>query len=256
MRAFLKYNSNPSSACENGFSYGEVEDYTVNVSGSVRLSLTAMLEGAFDGTDMRTDLNSILPLSQPFNIPPYNYPGTESVGTIPGSNVVEWVLVELRDASSAALATPATTIARQAAFILNDGSIVGLDGFSDLEFPVSFSQDLFVVLWQRNHIAIMSNNPLSPSGGLYTFDFTSGMDQVYGGASGHKELSPGVWGMFCGDGDRNGTVDAGDKSSTWETQAGTAGYLPSDYNLDAQSNNIDKDSYWVPNFGAGSQVPD
>jgi subtilisin family serine protease/PKD repeat protein len=31
MRAFLKYNSDPTSACENGFSYGEVEDYTINV---------------------------------------------------------------------------------------------------------------------------------------------------------------------------------------------------------------------------------
>jgi subtilisin family serine protease len=35
MRAFLKYNSDPSGACENGFSYGEVEDYTVVVPGTL-----------------------------------------------------------------------------------------------------------------------------------------------------------------------------------------------------------------------------
>jgi hypothetical protein len=256
MRAFLKYNSNPTSACENNFSYGEVEDYTVNVSGNVRLSLTAMLEGAFNGTDMRTDLNSILPLSQPFNIPPYNYPGTESVVAIPGSNVVEWILVEVRDASTATTATPATIVGRQAAFLLNDGSIVGLDGTSDLEFPVSISQGLHVVIWHRNHIGILSNNELSPSGGLYTYNFSNGINQVYGGANGHKELAPGVWGMMAGDGNRNGMVDAGDKSSDWESQTGETGYLSSDYNLDAQSDNVDKNNYWVPNLGEDSQVPD
>jgi len=35
MRAFLKYNADPSSACENGFSFGEVEDYTVIVEATV-----------------------------------------------------------------------------------------------------------------------------------------------------------------------------------------------------------------------------
>ena len=35
MRAFLKYSSNPTSACENSFSFGEVEDYTVIVAGTV-----------------------------------------------------------------------------------------------------------------------------------------------------------------------------------------------------------------------------
>jgi hypothetical protein len=35
MRAFLKFNSNPNGACEDGFSYGEVEDYTVIVAGEL-----------------------------------------------------------------------------------------------------------------------------------------------------------------------------------------------------------------------------
>jgi subtilisin family serine protease len=35
MRAFLKFSSNPDDACEDGFSYGEVEDYTVIVPGTL-----------------------------------------------------------------------------------------------------------------------------------------------------------------------------------------------------------------------------
>jgi hypothetical protein len=42
----------------------------------------------------------------------------------------------------------------------------------------------------------------------------------------------------------------------WETEAGTTGYLDSDYNLDQQSDNKDKDDIWTPNQGKGTQVPD
>ncbi|MEZ5195822.1 MAG: GEVED domain-containing protein [Bacteroidales bacterium] len=256
MRVFLKYSSDPANACEDGFSFGEVEDYTAMISGGdIRLELTAMLEGPFDGVEMKTDINTFLPLSQPFNMPPWTYNGGESVGAIPAGDIVDWVLVDLRDASAPANATPATSVAMQAAFIKNDGSIVGLDGFSNLEVMASVSQNLYVVVWQRNHIGIMSNNALTPSGGIYGYDFSSGMNQVFGGANGHKELAPGVWGMFSGDGDHNGTINAGDKSTTWENQAGTKGYIDSDYNLDSESNNIDKDDFWFPNIGEGTQVP-
>jgi hypothetical protein len=41
---------------------------------------------------------------------------------------VDWVLVEFRDATTTASAT--ATIARQAAFLLSDGSITAMDGSS------------------------------------------------------------------------------------------------------------------------------
>ncbi len=253
MRAVLKFSSDPGP-CET-FSYGEVEDYTVNVTGgSMSLDLIAFLEGPFNGFDMSPELGANIPLAQPYNVAPWNYPGTESVGAIPNPNVIDWVLLEFRDAASAATATPATMIGRQACFVLNNGSIVDLDGSSMLDFTLSVSNNLYVVVWQRNHLGIMSNFALTPSGGVYSYDFSSGVNQVYGGSAGHKNLG-GVYGMFSGDGDRSGTIGTGDKSTLWETQAGTKGYIYSDYNLDSQSNNIDKDDYWVPNIGQGSQVP-
>jgi len=195
-------------------------------------------------------------LSQPFNLPPWNYAGIESVGVIPGVNVTDWILVELRDAIYPGTATSGTSIARQAAFILNDGSIVGLDGVSNLEFSVSISQNLYVVVWHRNHLGIMSNNALTPAGGTYTYDFSSAVNQVYGAMNGHKQLTTGTWGMMSGDGNHNGLIDNGDKASSWENQAGTKGYICSDYNLDGESNNIDKDEFWFPNITEESQVPD
>lgn len=52
MRAFLKYGSNPTSACENNFSFGEVEDYTVIVGGT-------LIEGKIQGfvRDAQTNLS-------------------------------------------------------------------------------------------------------------------------------------------------------------------------------------------------------
>ena len=61
--------------------------------------------------------------------------------------------------------------------------------------------------------------------------------------------------MISGDGDGNGNINTDDKTNVWSLQAGTNGYIPSDYNLDSESNNIDKDDFWIPNIGEGTQVP-
>jgi len=235
-----------------------IDNWTITDGGlaSINLEVTALLEGPFNGVNMNAYLGSHIALNQPYNMAPWNYSGSEIVGTIPNVNVVDWVLVDLRDAPSAIFATSGTSIEKQAAFILSDGSVVSLDGYSNLHFPVSIDQNLYVVIWHRNHLGIMSKNALISSGGVYSYNFTNGMDKVYGYAAGHKELAPGVWGMFSGDGDHDGTISIGDKSSTWENQAGTSGYIFSDYNLDGESNNIDKDEYWFPNIDESSQVPE
>ncbi|MBM3435323.1 MAG: hypothetical protein FJY07_03785, partial [Bacteroidetes bacterium] len=88
---------------------------TMHVASQLIVDITVLPEGPFIGTGLNTNLNvsGLLPLSQPFNIAPWNYAGTESVASIPSNNVVDWVLVELRDAANAASATTATRIARQ-----------------------------------------------------------------------------------------------------------------------------------------------
>lgn len=220
------------------------------------LDLKVFLEGPFNGVDMNTDLTdlSVLPTQQPYNIPPWNYSGTESVSTIPIPDITDWILVELRDATSAALATSETAIARQAGFLLNDGSVAGLDGVSDLRFDISVSNQLYVVIYHRNHLAVMSANSLNELSGTYIYDFTIGANQVYNGEIGYKNLG-GVWGMVAGDGNGDGLVDEADKTF-WSTEAGTFGYYLPDYSFDAQVDNHDKDKAWLLNTGKECQVPD
>jgi len=245
------------------------EDITVNYTetgyGSdhiIETDLTVFLEGPFNGTDMNTDLTNNpelvegFPLNQPYNTAPWNYDGTESVVSIPNPDIVDWVLIELRDTTDASLATPETMIAQQAAFLLNNGKIVGMDGSSILSFYHSIIQSLFMVIHHRNHLAIMSANPLTETGGVYTYDFTTSIDQVYGENAGYKSIAPGIYGMAGGDADANGTVDITDKIM-WGIYGGAKGYLPEDMNFDGEINNPDKDDIWILNTNTlSSQVPE
>jgi PKD repeat protein len=230
-------------------------DYIHVQNPIIVLDITVYLEGPFNGATMTPNLSSILPLTQPYNISPWNYTGTESVGSIPNGNIVDWVLVELRDAASAATATSATMMDRQAAFLLSNGKVVGMDGSSTLQFNNSLIQQLFVVLWHRNHLGVMTSSFVTESGGSYTYNFSTGATQAYGSTAAHKQIGPGIWGMMGGDGNRDGGVTLTDESPLWEAQSGTQGYLESDYNLDLQSDNKDKDDIWAPNLGVGSSVP-
>ena len=228
-------------------------------SNEFNLDLTVFLEGAFDGNTgmMGTSLNpGVLPLSQPFNISPWNYPGTESVTSIPSVDIVDWVLIELRDTTSAEFAGSSTRIARQAAFLLNDGSVVGMDGTSMLQFDVSVSDNLFAIVWHRNHLGVISSNSLTGIGDVYVYNFSNGADKALGGSSAQKQLDTGIWGMIAGDSNADGIVEISDIEDRWNYSAGAKGYYPSDFNLNIEVNNPDKNDLWYINLGSQCHVPD
>ncbi len=231
---------------------------TLNVSAGYHLSMKVFLEGPYNGSVMNTELASAIefPLAQPYFPAPWGYLGTESIDAVPGGGIVDWMLIELRDAPNASSATPATIISRQAGFVRSDGMVVAMNGLDDPFFTTSVSQQLFVVLYHRNHLAVMSANPLTLLSGTYNYDFTTASTQTYGGTLGSKELSTGVWGMYGSDMNSDGNISMDDIDNIWESQAGHAGYSPADANLDCQVDNKDKDDQLIPNLGAGCQVPE
>lgn len=229
---------------------------SITGTGGVVVSLNAFLEGPYNGSAMSTDLNPWnLPLNQPYNAAPWSYPGTESVGAIPNANASDWILVELRDTpGGAATATPGTRIARQAGFILNSGRIVSTDGISNMIFGVSVTNNLYAIVWHRNHLGIMSAIPLTFGGGLYSYDFTTTASQAY--LSGQINLGGGNYGMYAGDADGNGIINMDDISIRWSSEAGNNGYHGGDMDMDGNVNNLDKNDVWLPNNTIGDQVPD
>lgn len=252
--------SNPYSITRTGitslsaFAVGDVNS-PMAITLDMSMDITALLEGPFNGSDMDDDLRlgGYIPLAQPYNVAPWLYMGSENVPAIP-PNVIDWVLIQLRDAPNAGSATPGTAIATRAAFVLNDGSIVDLDGSSNLQFNAVINDDLFVVLWHRNHLGIISANPLTDAGGgVYPYNFTTAGQAL--GPDGQKQIAAGVYGMFGGDGDANGFIQLNDKTGVWAPNAGTEGYKSADFNLDGQTNNQDKDDSWSENVGDSSKVP-
>ncbi|MBN1340954.1 MAG: LamG domain-containing protein [Bacteroidales bacterium] len=218
--------------------------------------IKVFLEGPFNGTSMGAELNAngFIPSDHPYNQPPWNYDGAESLVSIPNSQVVDWVLIEFRDTTQANRATPAATSFRRAALLLADGTVTDLDGISPVAFNSWIDWSLFLVVRHRNHLDIQAAYPATRAGTVYTYDFTFAQIQVLGGLNGHKQIAPNIWGMTGGDGFPDGEANNIDKNDVWVPEAGSSGYYGGDFNLDGQVNNPDKNEIWIPNTGFGSQV--
>jgi len=215
--------------------------YTFNV--------TAFLRGAWNGTAMNTNLNSggIIPLSQPYNTTPFNYTGKDSVQSIPNGNIVDWVLLELRKPASGlpSDATSSTIIGRKAGFLLNNGTVVDLDGVTPLSFNISKQGPSFVVIRHRNHLGVLSNSIPSNAAGTFANDY-SVLTNSYnpsGAASDPVVLlsgGGGKYGLWGGDANKNGVVNGTDLSAIMLAIASSAsGYLFTDANLSNSTNGTD-----------------
>ncbi|MFZ4707966.1 MAG: hypothetical protein ACOYMF_18335, partial [Bacteroidales bacterium] len=228
---------------------------TVNQVTNKSISIKVFLEGPYTSNAMSTSLNGnmLIPLSQPYNNPPWNYGGTESVVSVPAS-VVDWVLVDLRDAATPETATTSITGWPKACFLKSDGTIVGLDGSSlpSIGNP-AITNNLYVVVRHRNHIAVMSATGMVLASNTYSFDFTSGLGQAYGSGAGYKELETGVFGMVAGDSDADGDIALNDYT-IWAVDFGNNPvYFSSDNDLDGD---IALNDYtkWAVNFGIANPI--
>lgn len=214
--------------------------YTFNV--------TAYLRGPWNGATMNTSLNAggILPLSQPYNITPFNYTGTESVGSIPNANIVDWVLVEHRKPASglAADALSATITGRKAGFLLNNGTMVDLDGVTPLSFNITKQGTSFIVIRHRNHLGVLSNAVPSNTAGTFTNDYSVLANSYKSGGAASDPvilLSGGTkYGLWAGDANKSGVINATDISAVkLAIASSSSGYLLTDVNLSNSINATD-----------------
>lgn len=222
------------------------------------ISLKVFLEGPFNNSEMATSLNSqgILPETQPFVNSPWNYNGTETIKNVENTDIVDWLLIDLRDADNPVNAGSSSIICRQAALLLANGSVVDVDGSSMLKFYNSIVNEMYVSVWHRNHLGILSSNPVSPINNYMNYDFTSDVNTVYGGINGHTAVGVNAWGMISGDGNSDGAVNNSDKDISWWNESGSIGYLQGDFNLDSSVDNKDKNDFWYINQSKNSQVPE
>jgi hypothetical protein len=167
----------------------------------VKVSVKAFLAGSYNettglmndslritrlntSTTPATTIPRLIPTLNPYGntAPPYGnasyptigYAGGDTVSqavlAVTGNNaIVDWVLIELRNASNSA-----TVVANKRALIQRDGDVVSAtDGIS----PVTFSDTLrsgnfYVSIKHRNHMGIMSAAPFSLNGCTKDVDLT------------------------------------------------------------------------------------
>jgi hypothetical protein len=188
----------------------------------ITANLKAFLQGPFNAGSMSTALNTagVIPISQPYNTAPWDYTGTESVGSIP-SGVVDWILVQLRSNTT-------TTIATRAALLKSDGSVVDLDGTSPVSFAGVPAGDYYIVIRHRNHLAIMSAVTWALSGSSSLYDFTTAQSQAYG--TNPMKSVGSSFAMINGDVDANAGVGASDLVSV-RSAVGSSTYNASDVDM-------------------------
>lgn len=175
-------------ACSN-HDYSEAEDYTIIVADDapayLQLDLHTFLQGPFNaGTGLMADhlrVAGLIPLQEPYTGLGFAHVGgggeatTGPVLATTGSQaVVDWVFVELRDASASA-----TVLATRSGLLLRNGAVVDVDGSSALAFELP-PGSYHVAVRHRNHLGIMTAAPLTFGATAITVDFTLPGTPTYG----------------------------------------------------------------------------
>jgi hypothetical protein len=175
-----------SSIYRGGIGRGDVSvSIDPQQPSALLLTMRGFLDGAYvaaSGT-MRDDLRSLghVPLAQPYSMAPFSYSGTETilpaVLSLAGNDaIVDWVLLELRDASN-----PATVVVRRAALIQRDGDIVDVEGTGAVRFTNVPPGNYHLAISHRNHHGVMTAASYALNGQPSPLvDLSSGSVATYG----------------------------------------------------------------------------
>lgn len=275
---------NPPTSIENGLDLGDITAYTpsgilnhetdyywkvlpYNFGGNasscqvfqfttidhpISLNLKLYLEGPFSSSQMTPDLNTsgYIPLEQPYNTSPWNYPGTESVVSIP-VGAIDWVLIDILKPHNTVDGQKFELLNQIAGFLMYNGEIRDLNGLNNLSVALD-DPTFHVRIQHRNHLPIVSSVPLSGFNQIFIYDFSTASTKALGGLLVQKELEPGTWAMIAANGNANLQIDNTDKNDVWLLQQGMKGYYNGDFNMDSDVNVADKAIPWESNIGRGA----
>jgi len=178
----------------------------------IDIQLSAWLEGTYDPTlgEMTNTLSSVrkllpgqtpnsqlatpTPAGQPYHITPWNYVGTEGAGWTDADytgDETDWVLVSFRTGMA-----KNTEVGMTAALLMKDGSITFPDRCA---LTSTVASPLYIVVEHRNHIGIMTPQPVNIINSALTYDFRSSDSFRDPTSFGQKQLPNGEWAMFAGD---------------------------------------------------------
>lgn len=237
-------------------SYAFSPAFTASRFTYLHLAVKVFLQGPFKSDSLQTNIVDEIPLSQPYNTAPWNYSGTESVGSLPNIPIVDWVYIQTRRSTQAALATSDSITAEAVGWLRSDGRIVALNGAEVLTMPISRPGNQYVVVYHRTHIPIMSNSIAGFEAGAFRFDFTTAQNQAYGSEP-QQSLPGGVWGMYSGRIEQTTPflIDMADRQRVWLDRNLEGSYADADAVLEGLVDATDRSVIWN-NRNRSSQVPE
>ncbi len=263
--------------CDDGDSLTTNDVYRLDcicagIPSCVSIDIKVLLEGAYNplAGEMKTSLNSRgllpgqtptnpyatpYPAGQPYDRIPWDYLGAEGLGWTSSNytpEVVDWVLVSFRTGTA-----KNTETAIGAGLLLKDGKVAFTE---QCILPYKQGADsAYVVIEHRNHLGIMSPEPVYIQDYTLVYDFKYADSYRDPTSFGQKQLPSGEWVMYAGDGDQTQDFPSFDISgldkNKWQEENGTFDfYIESDYNFDGEVNGGDK-VLWMLNNGVSSRVP-
>ncbi len=278
----IDYTPNPNFVGTDSFTYEVCDDGTPSMCNTetvviivepdcVDIELYAWLEGAYEPAlgEMRTtlvatrkllpgqtptsNLATPTPAGQPYNAAPWNYTGTEGAAWTDAdytSDETDWVLVSFRTDIQ-----KNTQVGITAGLLMKDGSITFPNRCA---LTSTVASPLYIVIEHRNHIGVMTPQPVDVIGSTLTYDFRSSDSYRDPTSFGQKQIPTGEWTMFAGDADQSDfpsfDIQGTDKTIWFDNNGIFDYYFSPDFNLDGDINGQDK-SLWFENNGISSRVP-
>ncbi len=207
---------------------------------------------------------------QAYNIAPWNYQGAEGNGfnsngsgnpTDAGysSNVVDWVLVALRNGPSAS----AQIVCQRAGLLYRDGHIEFVNDGNCCVLDQGATY--YLTIEHRNHLIVMSHTALPIVNGKITYDFRNKESFIddplqIGVFVGQKQIQNGVFAMFAGNGDQSLSsgnftdINAADFGKWLNNSPRFLTYSILDYNMDGDVSALDFE-LWLRNTQKFTSVP-
>lgn len=216
------------------------QDFTIT-NDDFAFSIKVFLEGPLSGTTMSTDISETVP-TDPNDV----YAGVQAetaAASLP-ANTVDWVEVEIRTGTSSGDRVGTN----RAGILKSDGSVVDKDG-NAFTLSQADGTSYYIVIHHRNHLSVMSKDPVVSSSGTYSIDFTEA--GVSYGTGGDINIG-GEYAMIAGDANGDGTVN-GDDLTAWRNENGKAfsysssGNDKTDLNMDGVINAVDRNEYQQKN---------
>lgn len=203
-------------------------NHSITIQDILILKAKVLLEGAYqtNSEELSNQLqaNNLIPNISPFtNAFPWQSPLVPNLNTIP-NNAIDWLLIEILD-------NEYNAIKQTLAFLDKNGQLLDLTGNIGLSLgDIVANQPYYVILRHRNHLDIMSNEPLLFSE-EQTHDFTT-PENVRAGTEQLAHLGNEKYAMLAGDINGNGVITVDDLNIFTEQAGLLNNYLSGDCNLD------------------------